>query len=182
MIDYSPFGQIHLLHEQKGLKASQIAQDLSLNPKTVEKWIAPSSFKPWKSAKRSSKLDPFKGQIVALSEIYGPSPVARALQEALRWEAMGCEYIAHVLEQRPHPAATPPSPDPHTAPPHSHPDPSNKAPHSPRDPPPHPARSPPPLTGAAHPPAHPATDTESQHETTPLSQAPVPARPDSPTC
>ena len=38
MIDYATFCQIHLLHEQKGLKAAQIAEELKLNPKTVEKW------------------------------------------------------------------------------------------------------------------------------------------------
>jgi transposase len=68
MIQYATFCQIHLLHEQKGLKASQIAQELSLHPKTVEKWIAQSSFQPRKSSKRSSKLDSFKGQIVAMLE------------------------------------------------------------------------------------------------------------------
>ena len=54
MIDYSTYCQIHLLHEQKGLKASQIAQELSLSAKTVEKWIAKASFQPRKSSKRSS--------------------------------------------------------------------------------------------------------------------------------
>ena len=68
MIDYATFCQIHLLHEQKGLNASQIAQELSLNLKTVEKWMAQSSFEPRKSSKRFSKLDSFKGQIVAMLE------------------------------------------------------------------------------------------------------------------
>ena len=80
MIDYSTFCQIHLLHEQKGLNVSQIAQELSLNPKTVEKWIAQSSFKPRKSSKRSSKLDPFKGQIVALLERH-PYSAQQILQQ-----------------------------------------------------------------------------------------------------
>lgn len=46
-------------------------------------------------------------KIVALSEIHGPEPVARALQDALLFEAIGCEYIANILHQRQHPAATP---------------------------------------------------------------------------
>ena len=46
-------------------------------------------------------------KIVALSEIYGPDKVARALQDALRFEAMGCEYIANILAQRENPGATP---------------------------------------------------------------------------
>jgi transposase len=42
-------------------------------------------------------------KIVALSEIYGPAKVARALQDALAFEAYGCEYIANILEQRQRP-------------------------------------------------------------------------------
>jgi len=41
--------------------------------------------------------------IVALSEIYGADQVARALQDALSFEACGCEYIANILEQRARP-------------------------------------------------------------------------------
>ena len=44
-------------------------------------------------------------KIVALSEIYGPDKVDRALQDALTFEAYGCEYIANILEQRERPAA-----------------------------------------------------------------------------
>ncbi len=80
MIDYATFCQIHLLHEQKGLNASQIAQELSLNLKTVEKWMAQSSFEPRKSSKRSSKLDPFKGQIVAMLERH-PYTAQQILQQ-----------------------------------------------------------------------------------------------------
>ena len=80
MIDYSTFCQIHLLHEQKGLKSSQIAQELSLHPQTVEKWIAQSSFQLRKSSKRSSKLDSFKGQIVAMLERH-PYSAQQILQQ-----------------------------------------------------------------------------------------------------
>ena len=45
-------------------------------------------------------------KIVALSEIYGPEALARALDDALQFEAYSCEYIANLLEtrarQRPH--------------------------------------------------------------------------------
>jgi len=59
---------------------NQIAQDLSLNPKTVEKWIAQASFQPRKSSKRSSKLDSFKGQIVAMLERH-PYSAQQILQQ-----------------------------------------------------------------------------------------------------
>jgi transposase len=39
-------------------------------------------------------------KIVALSEIYGPEKTARAIQDALEFQAFSCEYIANLLEQR----------------------------------------------------------------------------------
>jgi hypothetical protein len=46
-------------------------------------------------------------KIVALSEIYGPQKVDRALQDALAFQAYGCEYIANILEQRERPDPPP---------------------------------------------------------------------------
>jgi hypothetical protein len=42
-------------------------------------------------------------KIMALSELYGPSKVSQALQDALTFEAYGCEYIANLLQQRQQP-------------------------------------------------------------------------------
>jgi hypothetical protein len=39
-------------------------------------------------------------KIVALSEIHGVEPVARAMEDAFFFEAFSCEYIANLLEQR----------------------------------------------------------------------------------
>ena len=39
-------------------------------------------------------------KIVALSDIYAPEAVARALEDALTYEAFSSEYIANLLEQR----------------------------------------------------------------------------------
>ena len=39
-------------------------------------------------------------KIVALSEIYGVDPVARAIEDAFVLQAYSCEYIANLLEQR----------------------------------------------------------------------------------
>jgi transposase len=39
-------------------------------------------------------------KIVALSEIYGTDRTARAIQDALEFQAFSCEYIANLLEQR----------------------------------------------------------------------------------
>jgi transposase len=39
-------------------------------------------------------------KIVALSEIYGPEPTGRAIEDALEFQAFSCEYVANLLEQR----------------------------------------------------------------------------------
>jgi len=39
-------------------------------------------------------------KIVALSEIYGAQPVARAMEDAFTFQAFSCEYIANLCEQR----------------------------------------------------------------------------------
>ena len=39
-------------------------------------------------------------QIIALSEIYGPQKVSRAIEDACHFQAFSCEYIANILEQR----------------------------------------------------------------------------------
>lgn len=80
MIDYPTFCQIRLLHDQKNLKASQIANELQLDPKTVEKWIGHSTYQQRQSPKRSSKLDPFKGPIVAMLERH-PYTAQQILQQ-----------------------------------------------------------------------------------------------------
>lgn len=65
MIDFHSYCQIHEL-VKKGLKPSQIAEELQLDPKTVERWAREPRYQPRQRSKRSSKLDGFKGQIGAL--------------------------------------------------------------------------------------------------------------------
>ncbi len=63
MIDHHRFCQIKHLYAQQGLTASQIANALSLDPRTVAYWLAQEHFRPRKAANRPSKLDPFRGYI-----------------------------------------------------------------------------------------------------------------------
>jgi hypothetical protein len=63
MIDDHQFAQIKDLHRTHGLKAAQIAEALSLDPKTVAYWLGQERFRPRRPAPRPSKLDPFKAQI-----------------------------------------------------------------------------------------------------------------------
>ena len=64
MIDYETFCRLRQLHDEGGLKVSQIAAELHLDPKTVERWIDQPTYRQRQSARRPSKLDSFRGQIV----------------------------------------------------------------------------------------------------------------------
>jgi transposase len=79
MIDYHRFCQIKDLHDQQGLNATQIAGVLALDPRTVAYWLRQERFRPRKSAPRTSKLAPFKPQIVQMLEKY-PYSAAQVLQ------------------------------------------------------------------------------------------------------
>lgn len=46
-------------------------------------------------------------KIVALSELYGPDPVARAMEDAFTYQSFSCEYIANLLQQRQRPTQEP---------------------------------------------------------------------------
>jgi transposase len=46
-------------------------------------------------------------KIVALSDLYGPEAVARAMEDAFTYQAFSCEYIANLLQQRQHPPQEP---------------------------------------------------------------------------
>jgi transposase len=70
MIDYHVFCQIKALHEHHGLHVAQIANALSLDPRTVTYWLAQERFRSRRSRPRPSKLDVFKPQIVQMLEKY----------------------------------------------------------------------------------------------------------------
>jgi len=83
MIDYETFCQIRLLAGKKNLKASQIAAELHLDIKTVEKWMDRETFQPRQSARRSSKLDAFKKQVISLLDRhpYSAQQILQQLQQ-----------------------------------------------------------------------------------------------------
>ncbi len=75
MIDYETFVKIKILKDQHGLKCSQIAKELNLDYRTVEKWIDQKQYLPRNSPQRASKLDPFKGDVVRMLETHPYSAV-----------------------------------------------------------------------------------------------------------
>jgi transposase len=106
LIDYSTFCRIRLLHDQKNLKASQIAVELHLDPKTVEKWIVQSTYQPRQNSRRSSKLDPFKGSIIAMLEAH-PYSVQQILQRIREQDYTGGYSILNEFVRQVRPVRKP---------------------------------------------------------------------------
>ncbi len=68
MISYTVFCQLRELADQKRLTVAQIADELKMDPRTVALWVARPTYQQRQCLKRPSKLDPFKGPIVAMLE------------------------------------------------------------------------------------------------------------------
>jgi transposase len=66
MIDYPTFHRLRHLRDEEHLSVAQIAAALSLDERTVSKWIDAPTYQPRQASKRKSKLDPFKGAIARL--------------------------------------------------------------------------------------------------------------------
>ena len=75
MIDYHRFCQIQHLHVHQGLNASQIAKEVALDRRTVAYWLTQDHFRARKPRPHTSKLDPFKPDIVRLLERHPYSAV-----------------------------------------------------------------------------------------------------------
>jgi len=83
MITYEIFCKIRHCRDHDGLNKSQIARALSLDLRTVEKWLEEKQFHQRKSSSRPSKLDPFKPAIVKMLEThpYSAKQVFQRIQE-----------------------------------------------------------------------------------------------------
>lgn len=68
MIDYETYVRIRNYFTRDGLNYSQIADELALDHRTVARWANEKQYLPRRSAKRPSKLDPFKNDIVRMLE------------------------------------------------------------------------------------------------------------------
>ena len=84
MLDYATFCQIrdHIVRQQ--LTVIQTARALALDSRTVAKWASVEQFHPRAGVARTSKLDPFKGQIVRWldSHPYSAQQIFQRLREA----------------------------------------------------------------------------------------------------
>lgn len=84
MIDYETFCKIHDHHDRQGLTIAQTARALGVHPETVAKWVKRARYGARASAPRSSRLDPFKDQVVRLLEShpYSTQQIFQRLREA----------------------------------------------------------------------------------------------------
>ena len=94
MIDYETFCKIMQLHRQESLTAAQIARLLGLDERTVAHWIEQGTYGPRKGARRASKLDPYKAQIVRMLQSY-PYTGAQILQRLREEGYEGGKSILH---------------------------------------------------------------------------------------
>ena len=70
MIDYETYCKIKDCHELQHMTVAQIAQALGLHQQTVDAWVRRGKYRARLSVPRSSKLDPFKAQVVRLLEAH----------------------------------------------------------------------------------------------------------------
>jgi len=70
MIDYETYAKIKNYNEKEGLNRNQIKELTGLSYKTISMWLAEKSYRQRKKTDRSSKIDPFKKQILQLLEKY----------------------------------------------------------------------------------------------------------------
>jgi len=83
MIDYETFCKIRDLHDRDGLKCSQIAEKLGMDPRTVQKWMDEKNYRPRVSTLQSTIITPFKHEINRMLEKhpYTATQIFQQLQE-----------------------------------------------------------------------------------------------------
>jgi len=102
MIDYQTYCQIRHLFTQKQLSLRQIARELKLGFHTVRKWARREGYQRASVAKRASKLDPFKGDILRLlaQHDYSAQQIFQQLKER-GYQGRSSILRAFVSEVRP---------------------------------------------------------------------------------
>ena len=83
MLDYATFCQIRDHIGRQQLSVIQTARALALDPRTVAKWAGVEQFHPRAGVARTSKLDPYKGQVVRWldSHPYSAQQIFQRLRE-----------------------------------------------------------------------------------------------------
>lgn len=84
MIDYETYCKIKDCHDRQHLTIAQTARALGVHAQTVAKWVKRSQYRARHSAPRTSRLDPFKAQVLRLLEThpYSAQQIFQRLREA----------------------------------------------------------------------------------------------------
>jgi len=84
MIDYAAYCRIHALRKTEGLKISQIARELRLDPGTVSRWLKQPVYTGRKPNSRASRLDPYRDAIVRMihHHDYTATQILRRIRES----------------------------------------------------------------------------------------------------
>lgn len=106
MIDYDLYCRIKDYHDNRHLTVAQIARELKIDERTVNRWLQVDRFRQRKGPPRPSKLDPYKPQIIRWLETHPYS----AMQIYLRLREAGFnggitivkDYVHHVRPPRTH--------------------------------------------------------------------------------
>jgi len=106
VIDYETYVRLRNYYEQDGLTAGQIAEALSIDCRTVEKWANTKRYQPRKSSRRKSKLDPFKEHIVRMLEKH-PYSAAQIFQQVKEYGYEGGVTIVEDYVRKVRPPKTP---------------------------------------------------------------------------
>ena len=102
----TPSLTIQHLHRVEQLTAAQIAQAVSLDVRTVRRWLDEPRFRPRITPARASKLDPFKGYIRRLLE-HHPFSAAQILNRLREGGYDGGATIVKDYLQRVRPVRAP---------------------------------------------------------------------------
>ena len=104
MIDYDLYCRIKDYHDNRHLTVAQIARELKIDERTVNRWLQVDRFRQRKVPPRPSKLDPYKPQIIRWLATHPYS----AMQIYLRLREAGFtggitivkDYVQHVRPPR----------------------------------------------------------------------------------
>jgi transposase len=89
VIDFELYQRIHQLHRE-GLSQRQIACQLRLRAETVAKWLATPRYTARKAARRPSRLDPYRAEIMRLlhEHPYSAQQIFQRLKQQVRIPAV----------------------------------------------------------------------------------------------
>lgn len=104
MVDYETYSRIKQYH-QEGLKVGQIADKLSLDSRTVNRWLEAKNYHQRQSNTRKSKLDPYKDDIINWLERH-PFTARQIYQRLVESDYTGSyttvkRYVRQVRPKRP---------------------------------------------------------------------------------